>query len=144
MAIERKNKDIEFMKVAINEAMKGVGKVNPNPLVGAVVVIEEQIIGKGYHEFYGGPHAEVNAIENAKNNLIAQGKSNSLEDATIYVTLEPCSHFGKTPPCADLIIKNNIKRCVVGCIDPNPKESGNGIKMIQDTGIDVQTGVLDS
>ena len=74
MAIERKNKDIEFMKVAINEAMKGVGKVNPNPLVGAVVVIEEQIIGKGYHEFYGGPHAEVNAIENAKNNLIAQGK----------------------------------------------------------------------
>lgn len=144
MAIERKNKDIEFMKVAINEAMKGVGKVNPNPLVGAVVVIEEQIIGKGYHEFYGGPHAEVNAIENAKNNLIAQGKSNSLEDATIYVTLEPCSHFDKTPPCADLIIKNNIKRCVVGCIDPNPKVSGNGIKMIQDAGIDVQTGVLDS
>lgn len=144
MAIERKNKDIEFMKIAINEAIKGIGKVNPNPLVGAVVVIEEQIIGKGYHEFYGGPHAEVNAIENAKNNLIAQGKSNSLEDATIYVTLEPCSHFGKTPPCADLIIKNNIKRCVVGCIDPNPKVSGKGIKLIQDAGIDVQTGILDS
>lgn len=136
--------DIEFMRVALNEAIKGIGKVNPNPLVGAVVVKDGKVIGKGYHEFYGGPHAEVNAIENAKNNLISQGESDSLEDATIYVTLEPCSHFGKTPPCAELIIKNNIKRCVVSCIDPNPKVSGNGIKLIQDAGIDVQIGVLNS
>ena len=99
-----------FMRIAIEEAKKGIGAVNPNPLVGAVIVKNNKIISVGHHEFYGGPHAEVNALKNLE----------SVEGATLYVTLEPCSHFGKTPPCTELIIKSKIKTCIVGTLDLNP------------------------
>ena len=101
------------MKLAIKISKKGVGKVNPNPLVGAVIVKDNKIIGQGYHEYYGGNHAEVNAFENLSDNP---------EGATIYVTLEPCSHYGKTPPCVDKIIDNKISKVVIGTLDPTLKE----------------------
>lgn len=122
-----------FMKIAIEEAKKGFGFVNPNPLVGAVLVKNDEILSTGYHQIFGGPHAEVNAISNA---TITEG-------ATLYVTLEPCSHYGKTPPCTELIIKSNIKRCVVATLDPNPLVSGRGIKQLKDAGIEVIIGILE-
>ncbi|MDX8335394.1 bifunctional diaminohydroxyphosphoribosylaminopyrimidine deaminase/5-amino-6-(5-phosphoribosylamino)uracil reductase RibD [Candidatus Cetobacterium colombiensis] len=123
-----------FMRIAIEEAKKGIGAVNPNPLVGAVIVKNNKIISVGHHEFYGGPHAEVNALKNLE----------SVEGATLYVTLEPCSHFGKTPPCTELIIKSKIKTCIVGTLDPNPLVSGRGIKQLKDAGIEVIIGVLEN
>lgn len=123
-----------YMSIALEEAKKGIGKVNPNPLVGAVIVKENEIISKGYHKVFGGPHAEVNSINSA---------SSSLEGSTIYVTLEPCSHFGKTPPCTDLIIKSKIKRCVIAVLDPNPLVCGKGVKQLEDAGIEVIVGVLE-
>ncbi len=123
-----------FMKIAIEEAKKGFGAVNPNPLVGAVLVKDGKILSKGFHQIYGGPHAEVNAISNS---LIT-------EDTTLYVTLEPCSHFGKTPPCTELIINSKIKKCVVATLDPNPLVSGQGIKQLKDAGIEVIVGVLEN
>ncbi|MGL4868577.1 MAG: bifunctional diaminohydroxyphosphoribosylaminopyrimidine deaminase/5-amino-6-(5-phosphoribosylamino)uracil reductase RibD, partial [Cetobacterium sp.] len=125
--------DRYFMELAIKEAQKGAGFVNPNPLVGAILVKENKIISKGYHEIYGGPHAEVNAIERAP----------ETEGATLYVTLEPCSRFGKTPPCTDLIIKSKIKRCVIATLDQNPLESGRGIEILERAGIEVLYGVLE-
>ena len=125
----------KYMKLAIELAKKGIGKVNPNPLVGAVIVKDGRIIGEGYHKEYGGSHAEVNAIDNA---------IESVEGATIYVTLEPCSHYGKTPPCVEKIIKNKIKKVVIGSVDPNPLVCGNGIKKLKDVGIEVETGVLEN
>lgn len=136
--------DLSFMKIALEEAIKGEGRVNPNPLVGAVIVSNGEIIGKGHHEFYGGPHAEVNAVADAKRNLIKMGKEPCLKGMTIYVTLEPCSHYGKTPPCANLIVNNKFKRCVVAAMDPNPKVAGNGINIIKEAGIEVEIGVLSS
>jgi diaminohydroxyphosphoribosylaminopyrimidine deaminase/5-amino-6-(5-phosphoribosylamino)uracil reductase len=102
----------------------------PNPMVGAVVVHNDTIIGEGFHERYGEPHAEVHAIQSVQDKSL-------LKEATIYVTLEPCSHFGKTPPCADLLISSGIRHVVVGCKDPNPKVAGTGIKKLQDAGIRV-------
>lgn len=134
--------DFDFMKIALEEAVKGEGRVNPNPLVGAVIVSHGKIIGRGYHEFYGGPHAEVNAVADAKRNLIEMGQEPNLDGMTIYVTLEPCSHYGKTPPCADLIVNNRFKRCVVAAMDPNPKVAGNGIRIIKEAGIETEIGVL--
>ena len=122
-----------FMEIALNEAKKGIGSVNPNPLVGAVLVKDNKIIAVGYHEFYGGPHAEVNVINKSKNP----------EDCTLYVTLEPCSHHGKTPPCTDLIIKSKIKKCIIATLDPNPLISGRGVKQLQEAGIEVIIGVLE-
>lgn len=122
-----------FMKIAIEEAKKGFGTVSPNPLVGAVLVKDGEILGKGYHQIYGGPHAEVNAISNASIS----------ENTTLYVTLEPCSHYGKTPPCTELIIKSKIKKCVIATLDPNPLVSGRGIKQLKDAGIEVIVGVLE-
>lgn len=127
--------DTMFMKKAISLAKKGEGLVDPNPLVGAIIVKDERIIGKGYHEYFGGNHAEINALENAFENT---------KDSTMYVTLEPCSHFGKTPPCVEAIIKGGIKRVVIGLVDPNPLVSGNGIKTLRDHGIEVVTGVLEN
>ena len=126
-------KDKEYMKFAIKLAKQGEGKVNPNPVVGAVVVKDDVIVGKGYHKVFGKAHAEVYALEEA-------GKL--ARNATIYVTLEPCSHFGKTPPCAEKIIKMGIKRCVIGSNDPNPKVAGKGIEMLKATGIEVTRNVL--
>lgn len=124
----------EYMRLAIEIAKKGAGKVNPNPMVGAVIVKDERVIGQGYHKYYGGNHAEVNAFENLSDNP---------EGATIYVTLEPCSHYGKTPPCVDKIIANKISKVVVGTLDPNPLVEGRGIKALKEAGIEVITGVLE-
>ena len=121
----------KYMRRAIELAKKGSGHVNPNPLVGAVIVRDGEIIGEGYHECYGQLHAERNAIANAKK------RGNSLEGSTIYVTLEPCCHYGKTPPCTEAIIEEKIARVVVGSYDPNPLVSGKGFQMLREKGIEV-------
>ena len=120
--------DQNYMLQAIQLAKQGEGWTNPNPMVGAVIVKNGRIIGKGYHKKYGELHAERNAIA-----LLTE----SAEGATIYVTLEPCCHYGKTPPCTEAIIEQKIKRVVIGSRDPNPKVSGKGIKMLQEAGIEV-------
>lgn len=117
-------------------ANKGKGYVSPNPMVGAVIVWRDKIIGEGYHQVYGGPHAEVNAIGSVIDKSL-------LSESTIYVSLEPCSHYGKTPPCAKLIIEHHIPRVVIACTDPFPAVSGRGINMLKDAGIDVEVGVLE-
>ena len=123
----------KYMRMAIELAKKGAGAVNPNPMVGAVVVKNGKVIGEGYHKFFGGPHAEVYALEDA-------GKE--AEGAEIYVTLEPCSHYGKTPPCAKKIIDMGIKKCFIGSSDPNPKVAGKGVAMLKEAGIEVVENVL--
>lgn len=123
-----------FMRRALELAAKGEGKVNPNPLVGAVIVKDNRIIGEGYHEYYGGNHAEINAIKNSKE---------SLEGATIYVTLEPCHHYGKTPPCVDEIIKRKFSKVVIGQVDPNPLVAGKSVEKLKTHGIEVRVGVLE-
>ena len=123
----------KYMRMAIELAKKGAGGVNPNPMVGAVVVKNGEVIGRGYHKFFGGSHAEVYALEEA-------GKE--AEGATIYVTLEPCSHYGKTPPCAKKIIDMGIKKCFIGSSDPNPKVAGKGVAMLKEAGIEVIENVL--
>lgn len=129
----RMSKDYQYMQRAYELAKMGVGKVNPNPLVGAVIVRDDKIIGEGYHEFYGGPHAEVNAFRSASENV---------EGATMYVSLEPCSHYGKTPPCAEAIVKNKIKRVVIGMLDPNPLVAGKGVQLLEANGIEVAYAYL--
>lgn len=124
-----------YMKLAIKEAEKGVGRTSPNPAVGAVIVRDGMILGKGYHKKVATPHAEIHAINNA---------SGSLQQATIYVTLEPCSHTGKTPPCCEAIARTGISRVVIGMTDPNPLVSGRGISYLQDKGIEVVSGILQS
>lgn len=125
----------KYMKRAIELAKKSHGCVSPNPLVGAVVLDKDgNVIGEGRHERCGEAHAEVNALKEA---------GEKAKGGTIIVNLEPCSHYGKTPPCADLIVKTGIKRVVVGMVDPNPRVSGNGIKKCRDAGIEVITGVLE-
>ena len=123
-----------YMSYALELAKKGRGKVNPNPLVGAVLIKEGKIIGEGYHEAYGGAHAEINAIKNA---------SEKIEGATLYVTLEPCNHYGKTPPCTEAIIQSKITRVIVGIRDPNPLVAGSGIKRLEEAGIEVIVGILE-
>lgn len=120
------------MKRALDLAQQGYGLVNPNPLVGAVIVKNGKIIGEGYHEYFGGPHAEINALKNIKNAI----------GATLYVTLEPCNHFGKTPPCTDRIIQEKISRVVIGLRDPNPMVNGKGVRKLRKEGIHVETGIL--
>ncbi|MBC2580821.1 bifunctional diaminohydroxyphosphoribosylaminopyrimidine deaminase/5-amino-6-(5-phosphoribosylamino)uracil reductase RibD [Clostridium sp. DJ247] len=126
--------DIKYMKRALELAKKGAGYTNPNPLVGAVIVKNDRIIGEGYHMSYGNHHAEINAFNNAIEDV---------EGATMYVTLEPCSHFGKTPPCANAIVKKKIKKVVIGLKDPNPLVAGKGIQILEDNHIEVVTGVLE-
>jgi diaminohydroxyphosphoribosylaminopyrimidine deaminase/5-amino-6-(5-phosphoribosylamino)uracil reductase len=116
-------------------AQSGRSLVAPNPMVGAVIVHKGQIIGEGFHRQYGGAHAEVNAIQSVRDETL-------LRDSTLYVNLEPCAHQGKTPPCTGLIIRKQIPRVVVGCVDPSPEVSGKGIKLLRDAGIDVVTDVL--
>ncbi|MFC6463560.1 bifunctional diaminohydroxyphosphoribosylaminopyrimidine deaminase/5-amino-6-(5-phosphoribosylamino)uracil reductase RibD [Marinilactibacillus sp. GCM10026970] len=125
--------DRVYMRMALKLAEKGRGKTSPNPLVGAVIVKEGSVIGQGYHEQYGRPHAEVNAIKTA---------TEPVEGATIYVTLEPCVHFGKTPPCTDLIIESKIKKVIVAAMDPNPLMAGKGIQLLREAGIEVREGIL--
>ncbi len=126
--------DETYIRLALEIAKKGVGFVSPNPLVGCVIIKNKKIIGAGYHEKIGNNHAEINAIKSAKEDL---------EGSTLYVNLEPCSHFGKTPPCVDEIIKNKIKRVVVGTLDANPIVNGQGIKKLKQAGIDVEVGILE-
>ncbi|MCC5944152.1 MAG: bifunctional diaminohydroxyphosphoribosylaminopyrimidine deaminase/5-amino-6-(5-phosphoribosylamino)uracil reductase RibD [Bernardetiaceae bacterium] len=128
--------DTDFMQRALELAERGLGSVSPNPLVGAVIVKNQEIIGEGWHRQYGKAHAEVNAIEAIKDKTLIEG-------ATVFVSLEPCSHYGKTPPCADLLIRYKPSRVVVACQDPNPKVSGSGIKKLKEAGIDVEVGVLE-
>jgi len=117
-------------------ASRGLGQTKTNPLVGCVIVYNNKVIGEGFHEYFGGPHAEVNAINSVSN-------QNLLAESTLYVNLEPCSHFGKTPPCAMLIKQKSIPRVVVAMNDPNPVVSGRGIKMLKESGITVNTGILE-
>lgn len=130
------NTDELYMLRALELASLGQGLVSPNPMVGCVIVKDNHVIGEGWHEKYGGPHAEVNAINSVKDKSL-------LENATLYVNLEPCSHFGKTPPCADLILEHPIKRIVICNIDPNPLVSGKGIEKLIAAGKEVEVGVLE-
>ena len=125
--------DEHFMKIAVQEAKKGEGRTSPNPCVGAVIVKSGQIISRGYHKKAGTPHAEVNAINVADESLIG---------STIYVTLEPCNHTGKTPPCTEMILGSGISRVVVGMTDPNPLVDGGGVAFLKKNGVEVTTGVL--
>ncbi|MDE6400059.1 MAG: bifunctional diaminohydroxyphosphoribosylaminopyrimidine deaminase/5-amino-6-(5-phosphoribosylamino)uracil reductase RibD, partial [Muribaculaceae bacterium] len=129
--------DNTYMRRALQLAHGGEGRVAPNPMVGAVVVARGRIIGEGFHRTFGGPHAEVNAIAS-----VNETDRPLLKEATIYVTLEPCSHYGKTPPCARLIIDSGIPRVVTGAPDPNPLVAGRGIRMLREAGIEVTEGVL--
>jgi diaminohydroxyphosphoribosylaminopyrimidine deaminase/5-amino-6-(5-phosphoribosylamino)uracil reductase len=126
-----------YMQRALDLAQLSRGSVSPNPLVGCVIVHNNVIIGEGRHEKYGEAHAEVNAIASVKDQSLLKG-------STVYVNLEPCSHFGKTPPCADLLVKHQIKKVVIANIDPNPLVSGKGIQKLKDAGIEVITGVLEA
>lgn len=129
--------DEKYMYRCLQLSLNGRGAVSPNPMVGAVIVHNDRIIGEGYHRQYGKAHAEVNAISSVKDKSL-------LKEATIYVSLEPCSHYGKTPPCAQLIIDSKIPRVVVACLDPYPAVSGRGVRMLKDAGVSVVVGVLEA
>lgn len=131
------NFDIKYMYRCLQLAEYGAGYVAPNPMVGAVLVVDDRIIGEGYHHRYGEPHAEPNAIHSVKD-----ADKHQLKRATLYVNLEPCSHYGKTPPCADLIVKSGIPRVVIGTLDPNPKVAGRGVQILRNAGVEVEVGVL--
>ena len=128
--------DEQYMSRALDLAQRGLMTVSPNPMVGCVIVHDGNIIGEGYHERYGEGHAEVNAIKSVK-------ETHLLPESTVYVTLEPCSHFGKTPPCADLLIEKRVRRVVVCNVDPNPQVAGRGLQKLRDAGIEVETGLLE-
>lgn len=145
--------DFQYMSLAISLAKKGRFTTSPNPNVGCVIVKNEQILGQGFHIQAGDGHAEVNAIkhalsqqhsnqQNSQESSQQNSSQNSIQGATVYVTLEPCSHTGKTPPCALALIKAKVARVVVGMQDPNPQVSGRGIQMLRDAGIQVNTGCL--
>lgn len=131
--------DEAFMQIAIDLAKQGEGYVEPNPMVGCVLVKDDEVIGRGWHKKFGGPHAEVNAIDDAANNGHAD-----LTGATAFVTLEPCSHTGKTGPCSEALIAANVSRVVVAVTDPNPKVAGQGIAQLRNANIQVDIGILDS
>ena len=126
-----------YIKRCLQIAKNGLGNTNPNPMVGSVIVYNNTIIGEGFTSPYGGNHAEVNAINSVSNKDL-------LKEATLYVTLEPCSHYGKTPPCSDLIIKHNIPKIVIGCIDDNEKVAGKGVEKLRDAGCNVTVGILEN
>ncbi len=128
--------DEKIMKSCLKLAKRG--KVLPNPMVGCIIIKNSTVIGRGYHKKFGGPHAEVNAVNDAKN------RGYTLKGAVMYVNLEPCSHQGKTPPCADMIIRENIKEVVIGMTDPNPLVAGRGIRKLKKNGVIVRTGILEN
>ena len=127
-----------YMHRCLELASLGSGYVAPNPMVGALLVYDNRIIGEGYHKQYGGPHAEVNCLESVK-----EDDRNIIAESTMYVSLEPCAHFGKTPPCADLIISRKIPKVVVGCRDPFVQVNGKGIEKLRAAGVEVSVGVLE-
>ena len=124
----------QFMKRAIHLARKGIGYTNPNPAVGAVIVKDGRVIGEGFHEAYGGLHAERNAFKNC---------TEDPQGADLYVTLEPCCHYGKTPPCTEAIMEQGISKVYVGNMDPNPKVAGKGVQILREHGIQVETGIME-
>jgi len=126
--------DIYFMRLALDEAKKGIGRTAPNPCVGAVIVKNDKVISRGYHKKAGTPHAEINALRKA---------CNKTKGATIYVTLEPCNHTGRTPPCSHAVAASGIKRVVVGMKDPNPLVNGSGNIYLREQGLEVQSGLLE-
>ena len=130
--------DKKYMKIALDLALKGMGFVNPNPMVGAVIVKNNEIIGRGYHKKYGQLHAERNAFADC------DGKGIDCKGADIYVTLEPCCHYGKTPPCTEAIIEHGIKRVFIGSSDPNPLVAGKGASILREHGIEVYENILKS
>jgi len=127
--------DESYIKLTLEIAKKGIGFVSPNPLVGAVLVKDGKIIGAGYHQKYGEAHAEINAINSASENV---------EGATLFVNLEPCSHFGKTPPCVDALLESKIKKVVIGTLDMNPIVCGSGIQKLKANGVEVKVGILEN
>lgn len=134
--LSRMHSDEYFMQLCIDLAKKGQGYVAPNPMVGSVIVHDNEVIGQGYHERYGEAHAEVNAVNSVCDEDL-------LSESTIYVSLEPCAHYGRTPPCCDLIVAKKFRRVVVGTADPFAKVNGAGIQRIKDAGIDITVGVLE-
>ena len=138
--MDYKNKDIftaedrKYMKMAIKLAEKARGSTSPNPMVGAVIVKNGSIISTGYHKMAGQPHAEIEAINNSC--------GVNLKESTMYITLEPCTIHGKTPPCVDEIIKHKFGEIVIGCIDPNPEINGNGIMALRKAGLTVKEGLM--
>lgn len=125
----------KYMQRALDLAGLGIGKVSPNPMVGCVIVHRQKIVGEGWHQHYGGPHAEVNAIKSVDDPEV-------LASSTLFVNLEPCAHYGKTPPCTELIITSGIKKVVIANIDPNPMVAGKGVEQLRKSGIEVIEGVL--
>ena len=124
------------MHLCLTQAAKGFGHVSPNPMVGCVIVHNDTVVAASYHKVYGGPHAEVNAIHQIDSHDV-------LKDTTVYVSLEPCAHHGKTPPCASLLIEKQVKKVVIATTDPYPEVSGKGIQMLKDAGIEVVSGILE-
>ncbi len=131
------NSDELYMARCLQLAKNGELGAAPNPMVGAVIVCDGKIIGEGFHAHCGGPHAEVNAFNSVRDGSL-------LSKSTLYVSLEPCAHYGRTPPCAQLVVDKGVRRVVVGCIDPFAKVRGRGVRLIHDAGIDIQLGVLNS
>lgn len=129
-------KDEKYILRCLQIAKNGNAFTKPNPSVGAVIVLNDKIIGEGFTSPFGGSHAEINAIHSVD-------KNQELQEATLYVTLEPCSHYGKTPPCANAIVKYGFKKVVIGCLDPNPKVKGNGVRLLREAGIEVVIGILE-
>ncbi len=136
MHLNQEKKDAFFMQRCLDLAKKGKATAAPNPMVGSVVVHKDVIIGEGWHQAAGQPHAEVNAIENVQNKAL-------LKEATLYVNLEPCNHYGRTPPCALLLVEHQLKCVVIGCQDPFEKVNGSGIQRLKENGIEVTVGVLE-
>jgi diaminohydroxyphosphoribosylaminopyrimidine deaminase/5-amino-6-(5-phosphoribosylamino)uracil reductase len=134
-SVTMNNTDALYMRQALALARRGLGKASPNPMVGAVIVKEGRVIAKGYHQGYGRDHAEVDALKHAQEDVAG---------ATLYVTLEPCRHFGKTPPCTDAIIKNKIARVVIAMLDPDEKMRGGSVKLLEAKGIKVTVGVMET
>ena len=126
--------DRKFMSLAFSLAKRGWGGTSPNPMVGALVVKNGKVIGRGFHRRAGEAHAEINALNDA---------GTDARNATLYVTLEPCCTFGRTPPCTDAIISSGIRRAVIGCLDPNPKHAGKGLRILQEAGIEVTANILE-
>lgn len=124
----------DYMRLALEIAKRGIGRTSPNPMVGCIVVRNHRIVAEGYHERYGGFHAERNALT---------GCTEDLTGAEMYVTLEPCCHYGNTPPCTEIIIERGIRKVYVGCMDPNPQVAGKGVQILREHGIVVETGVLE-
>ena len=133
MATER-SLDEKYMKLALRLARRGLGRTSPNPMVGAVIVKNDRIIGKGYHHYFGGKHAEIDAIESTEEDIAG---------ATLYISLEPCFHYGKTPPCVDAIINSKIGRVIIGTKDPDPRVNGKSIEKLKQKGIETLVGVLE-